>query len=198
MMHPCWIGPGTLRRCYDPRGVDAGGPIVARLRLSGESEHPMSDLSILDPDWWPSTDVEALEAGELLKAAYDRLLEWHEEREPWRAFLKDHPELKGYMAPAGETIYGDSYSEHFHFRGLPGPPYEAIIAALEKLAPTKPEGVTAREIAQALWGADARKEDVPDISWRIQNMIAHRKGAPHAARRVSRARYLPLESGDDA
>ena len=160
----------------------------------------MSEQPILNPDWRPSSDDEALEVAELLRAAADRLERAEETKrdDPWYQFLEGHPELKGYLAPAGETRDGNSYPERFHFLGLPGPPYEAIIAALEKLAPTKPEGVTAREIAQALWGADARKEDVPDISWRIQNMIAHRKGAPNAARRVSRAHYLPLERRDDA
>jgi len=53
----------------------------------------MAPLPILDPDWRPSSDDEALEALELLTAATGHLKEWLGERSEWETFLAEHPEL---------------------------------------------------------------------------------------------------------
>jgi hypothetical protein len=42
-MQTCWIGPGILRRCYVPRGLRAGGPIVASGGLCAERTGTMSE-----------------------------------------------------------------------------------------------------------------------------------------------------------
>jgi hypothetical protein len=157
----------------------------------------MSDLPILDPDWRPSTDDEALEAADLLKDAFARLQEYVEERLPWRAFLKEHPELEGSTWRDREGV------PHFYFRDR-DTSYEAILAALRDLASTKPKGVTSWDICQHLWGADARRKESNPIGQRLHNMTKldtkrlERYRAPHAVRKVSKGHYLPLESGDHA
>lgn len=72
----------------------------------------------------------------------------------WARFLDDHPELRGFLFPAGTTVDGEPRPESWRYSSRQGPD-DGLFAALARALARKPGGVTSADVARELWGADS-------------------------------------------
>lgn len=94
--------------------------------------------------------------------------------DPWIAELWDeHPELVGYITPGGTDIYGAPFEPRWIWKAWGNVTIDAdgLLAIVEGVARSHPDGFTYKDVARAMWGEDWTPDDASQLGGKLSGVL---------------------------